>query len=314
MLSKKAQAGLEYMVTYGWAMVTIATIAGVLFFVLSPAIEAENCSGLDKLLYFEHAVSSDGGLVMILQNKSGGRISNVSVSLAGDFSGAGEVPQTSFSSGEKFTLTGETGLDAGQTYTGIVRITYDSQQGLNHIEEATCVGKTEGTGLALSEVTLLPTVALGYQDEGTGCAAEQDHLSLVQSLDSQWAVDPSTCGGINYNYYATGSSSTYFDAIALKFDVGAYTPDAYDGALRFYIRDGGYSSGWHHYNVYDVFKDNSECYDVGPPCSGSPSFANGYEGWIEQSIDDSIWDDGELSLRIWDARVDKVELKLSRGG
>jgi len=35
-LNSKAQAGLEYLMTYGWALVLIVTVAGVLFFVMAP--------------------------------------------------------------------------------------------------------------------------------------------------------------------------------------------------------------------------------------------------------------------------------------
>jgi hypothetical protein len=316
--TSRAQAGLEYLITYGWAIVVVATIMGVLVVMFQPGA-SERCGGLENLLCVEHAVNSEGTLVLLLQNATGQDISELSITFGGDFlslppgqEGSPEADMETVPAGIKFKVTGDTGLNNGQTYTGIVRISYKTQNGFNHIEEANLVGKSEGSGTGLSEATLSPLQAVGYQDEGTGCVAEQSHLPLVTALDGVWAVDPSSCSGINYNYYATGSSSAYFDALALQFDVSGYSTANYDATLRFYLRDGGYSTAWHHYKVYGTFKDNSECYDVAPSsCGGNPeSFANGFEGWIEEPLDGSIWEDGFLSLRIWDARVDKVELKL----
>ncbi|RLG69902.1 MAG: hypothetical protein DRO04_02685, partial [Candidatus Iainarchaeum archaeon] len=103
----------------------------------------------------------------------------------------------------------------------------------------------------------------------------------------------------------------YFDALAIQFDPSGYSPEIYDAYVRFYIRDGGYSDTWHHYKIYDAYRSNSECTDVPPwNCPNAKSFTDGYEGWIEEQIPDSYWDDGDLSIRIWDASVDRVEIKL----
>ncbi|MBN1940763.1 MAG: hypothetical protein JW772_01120 [Candidatus Diapherotrites archaeon] len=315
--SNSAQASMEYLMTYGWAMILIVSVAAVLFFVVSPNFgESEACVGTAQMLCVEHIVSEEGALIMTLQNGTGKPISNVVAEFSGDFSGSPGISKESLAAGEQFTVTGDTGLGAGESYKGIVSINYKTAVGYNRIEEIKCTGKSEGVGIAASEITLDPVEAIGYQDpgEGTGCQIQENHLSLVSSLDGQWAVNPSTCSGINYNYYANGTSSSYFDALALRFDVAGYSPATYDATLRLYIRDGGYSSAWHQYKIYSSFMDNSECYDVSPgSCTNVASFANGYEGWIEVPLQDLVWQDGGLSVRIWDARVDKAELKLESG-
>jgi len=46
-MNSKAQAGLEYLMTYGWALVLIVTVAGVLFFVMAPPTESFICRSSD---------------------------------------------------------------------------------------------------------------------------------------------------------------------------------------------------------------------------------------------------------------------------
>ena len=96
MPSKKAQAGLEYLMTYGWALVLIVTVAGVLFFVMAPPTNNFVCRSSDptKIIvqhynlpfdqtYFSTTGKYAWGYIfsyeelqgeMILQNATGGAI------------------------------------------------------------------------------------------------------------------------------------------------------------------------------------------------------------------------------------------------
>ncbi|MDD5148611.1 MAG: hypothetical protein PHH08_04070 [Candidatus ainarchaeum sp.] len=47
--SCRAQAALEYLMTYGWALVIIVTVASVLFFVLSPPENQFSCQSSDPV-------------------------------------------------------------------------------------------------------------------------------------------------------------------------------------------------------------------------------------------------------------------------
>jgi uncharacterized protein (UPF0333 family) len=74
---QKAQAGLEYLMTYGWALVIIVVVAGVLFFVLSPPTQqiTFRSSTRDILLRSSNAATDGSGAFTIeLQNASGKNI------------------------------------------------------------------------------------------------------------------------------------------------------------------------------------------------------------------------------------------------
>ncbi len=67
----RAQAGLEYLMTYGWALVLIVTVAAVLFFVFSPFSANLNYSlSSNRQILFKSGNAKD----LLLQNASGGAI------------------------------------------------------------------------------------------------------------------------------------------------------------------------------------------------------------------------------------------------
>ena len=75
MLDKtKAQAALEYLITYGWALVTVATIVGVLMFLGGGGVNTESCTTFLSFVCTGIGVDGDT-LIMVLQNASGQKIS-----------------------------------------------------------------------------------------------------------------------------------------------------------------------------------------------------------------------------------------------
>jgi len=104
-MNDKAQASLEYLMTYGWALILIATVVGVLVFVVSTPSEGMKCSVDDQTKFIlkgieipEGGHSSGPGFdywqgsenKMILQNVTGGKITVTDIqcwseSLAGWF-------------------------------------------------------------------------------------------------------------------------------------------------------------------------------------------------------------------------------------
>ena len=49
-MNSKAQAGLEYLMTYGWALIMIATVIGVLVFLVgTPTETGFDCKSSDSL-------------------------------------------------------------------------------------------------------------------------------------------------------------------------------------------------------------------------------------------------------------------------
>ena len=70
----KAQAALEYLITYGWALIAIATVVGVLIFAAGGGVNSNTCTTFLSLVCKGIGVDGDT-LVMVLQNATGQTIS-----------------------------------------------------------------------------------------------------------------------------------------------------------------------------------------------------------------------------------------------
>ena len=144
MLNKKGQAALEYLMTYGWALVVIAIVIGVLIFMgILKAPSAGTCTGLDKLAYADHTISSDGNFTIYLSNGTGKQITSVQATPGGDFGGNCTVyPDTNtVNATYDFNVVClSTGIISGQTYQGAITVTYKRGGQGTHTETATCTG------------------------------------------------------------------------------------------------------------------------------------------------------------------------------
>ncbi len=92
-MNKRAQAGLEYLVTYGWALVLVASFVGVMVMLVGQGpIEGEWHSTDLKMQVKGGLVESgiDGGQ-LVVQNISGGNVKVTSIVLSGGFSDAGNI-------------------------------------------------------------------------------------------------------------------------------------------------------------------------------------------------------------------------------
>ncbi len=74
-MNKKAQAGLEYLMTYGWAIVLVAVTMGALVFIVNPSgTEASFSSSDPTKLFVKASAINDGVATIKLQNVTGGQI------------------------------------------------------------------------------------------------------------------------------------------------------------------------------------------------------------------------------------------------
>lgn len=82
-----AQAGLEYLMTYGWALVLVATIVGVFVMIVGTPASTVSFSSSDqaKIMLKGSGIASDGKVEVIAQNTTGGAISVIGFFLGGDF-------------------------------------------------------------------------------------------------------------------------------------------------------------------------------------------------------------------------------------
>jgi len=85
----RAQAGLEYLMTYGWALVLISVVVAVLVFIVgSPAGDATFSSSDPAKVMLKAGAVTDSGAEIRLQNITGGSIEVTDSTLAGAFEGA----------------------------------------------------------------------------------------------------------------------------------------------------------------------------------------------------------------------------------
>jgi len=88
LMDSKGQSGLEYLMTYGWALILIATVIGVLVFIVStPASEVIFSSSEPNKIMLKGGTVSGTIAEIKLQNITGGNLEVTSITGNGDYSG-----------------------------------------------------------------------------------------------------------------------------------------------------------------------------------------------------------------------------------
>lgn len=153
MMDKKGQGAMEYLMTYGWAILIVIVVGGVLYYygVFSPGtLVGETKTGFGEVEVDQWSVSGSS-LNLVLANRAGEdiNITNVYVTTDGQTSGTSISPETALNSGERMgsTLTpvpsipGE-GYSSGDAYQLDVAIEFEyTRTGLTK----NSTGKLSGT-------------------------------------------------------------------------------------------------------------------------------------------------------------------------
>ncbi len=153
---KRGQSALEYLVTYGWAILAIVIIAAVLWYtgVFNPSKIAgggKSGGGFGVFTYSDHVVTTTNATVSV--GNAVGRQINVTLLSAGEVNGVvcggggsgGTVPDVAPNGILTLTCGDITTLTAGAAYDFPVKITYtDSQSGITHVDTGGYIrGKVE---------------------------------------------------------------------------------------------------------------------------------------------------------------------------
>ncbi len=153
-MNKKGQAAMEFLMTYGWAiLVVIAAIAALAYFgVLDPArLLPERCQSSAGMDCVDKANIQEGSLQIALRNNIGFDVTVTNASAAGDFvncgtpfidpDGPGNSNSTAIGAGQTVAnndpfiidLTAGCGLTTGNKADGTVTVTYtNTETGLEH--------------------------------------------------------------------------------------------------------------------------------------------------------------------------------------
>lgn len=143
---KHAQTALEYLVTYGWAILVIVIIAALFWMYFNPSdwIGGEQASGFSGLTIGagDFKLSSDGNLSIIISNGLANSVVVTNVSCGS----ASVSPNTQLHSGSKSSeiLVAGTGItgNKGEPYSITVSITYNVVNGVSgKISSGTLKGK-----------------------------------------------------------------------------------------------------------------------------------------------------------------------------
>ncbi len=163
---KRGQAALEFLMTYGWAIMAIVIVGAALFALgfFSPQIFAagKGCLGFSALSYVDHLFANDGDPIVAQLGSAKDKVCVTAVTLTlrdgttivtptglvGTQGGCGSGEVEIIANGQAtINATGGSlsGQSVGDAYSGAtLTITYDVVGGIpGHSDTATCNGKWE---------------------------------------------------------------------------------------------------------------------------------------------------------------------------
>ncbi|MBW2977942.1 hypothetical protein KY331_03795 [Candidatus Woesearchaeota archaeon] len=131
-MNKKAQAAMEFIMTYGWAILVVLVAIGALayFGVLSPAkFLPERCQ-LQAGLYCKSFKVTTSGTELIIQNTLGKDITVQTINITGESGCVNSSMNTNITNGAEATFNVGCTLASGYKLNSDVVITYDEVGGL----------------------------------------------------------------------------------------------------------------------------------------------------------------------------------------
>ncbi len=146
---RRGQSALEYLVTYGWAILVIVIIAGLLWYfgIFNPSrfVGGKQCGGFGAFICQDFKVSTNGSLTIVLNNNVGGTVNAVNITTG--TSGFICSPTTVAAKGNATCAVAGV-VPAGSTghtvHQWTVRINYtDARSGISHTDTGFINGKYE---------------------------------------------------------------------------------------------------------------------------------------------------------------------------
>lgn len=132
----RGQSALEFLMTYGWAILIMLVVLSVLFYI--GVINPRNAAG-NSLVFqpgftaYDYAINSTGGLYLDLGNGQGDTIVITGIACSTESNGTANSGSVEVGNGERKLVTSSipvncTGADAGQFYKGYVRLVYNFKE------------------------------------------------------------------------------------------------------------------------------------------------------------------------------------------
>jgi len=151
----KGQAALEYLMTYGWALVVIIIVVAALFAlgILSPATyQGSTCRGFGKIGYSDHVLKAHDDFNITLYNGTGADITSATLKIDCDMDGVYDNGDVNLgtatwrgSAAHTFSINISTDTDcnafnSGDTYQIGLEIEYTPRNKFTKKETARCTG------------------------------------------------------------------------------------------------------------------------------------------------------------------------------
>ncbi len=139
MINNKGQSALEYLMTYGWALVVIIIVIAALFAfgIFNPPM---NCSAFNGRLLLKEFNVTPTNIQMVITNGTGGAITGLTISGAGC---TAEPAGVAVGATSDATLTLGTCTLSGNI-NQVITAAYTSEGGLDKTEISTCSGTVSG--------------------------------------------------------------------------------------------------------------------------------------------------------------------------
>jgi len=146
-MERKGQAALEYLMTYGWALIVIAIVVGVLVYIMSSTTGGATCTSNDTSIIIKDQAISGTSINIQAQNAYGRTITFTATptgagDLAGTYSepGTTDTEATGSGSGSEFTITGTLNSAPQGAFSGTISIPFDVSGGVSHTVTISCSG------------------------------------------------------------------------------------------------------------------------------------------------------------------------------
>lgn len=145
-MHKKGQAAMEFLMTYGWAiLVVLAAIAALAYFgVLSPdRFLPEKCTLPSGIACLDSKLTATGATIVI-QNSLGFGMQNVTMSLSGTGCTATSAVTATINNGDQATFTISCTPTSGAKYKGVLTASYiNADTSLSHSLAGELIKKVE---------------------------------------------------------------------------------------------------------------------------------------------------------------------------
>lgn len=127
---EKGQTALEYLITYGWAILVILVVLAVLWYygIFNPATWAgtQVISG-NQFQILDHSLTTTS-LDIVIGNKGSDTLQVTAIAVSGDVAFTGAITPKNLTGGGNttFSVTLDTALTSGATVTYTIGFTYDN--------------------------------------------------------------------------------------------------------------------------------------------------------------------------------------------